>query len=345
MVERAAWTVWADVEVNALPAHLLARDLRGRRPPVDPARRRGESPSRRTSSSTCSTALVLAGGADIDPATYGAEPRSADSGLSRRARPLRARARPRGARSRAAACSASAAGCRSSTSPAAARSTSTSPTPSSTCTPRASFSDHEVRLEPRLAGRPRRRCRADHRCAPTTTRASAASATASSPAACAEPGGAVEAIEMPGRRWALGILWHTEEERRSPVLAALTEARARTGGGGVIQVVEPSTSPGDGRGSSRRRRGDRRRGRRCEGRLPGLARGRAGRPGAADAAPLGGDLRRISRSSRCSRRATRASRSAMPATRSGWSPSASATTPERRSACSAKRSRWRAEST
>jgi len=28
-------------------------------------------------------------------------------------------------------------------------------------------------------------------------------------------------------RWALGILWHTEEERRSPVLAALTQAAAR----------------------------------------------------------------------------------------------------------------------
>jgi putative glutamine amidotransferase len=40
----------------------------------------------------------------------------------------------------------------------------------------------------------------------------------------AEPGGAIEAIELPERRWALGILWHTEEERRSPVLAALTAA-------------------------------------------------------------------------------------------------------------------------
>jgi putative glutamine amidotransferase len=43
----------------------------------------------------------------------------------------------------------------------------------------------------------------------------------------ADPGETVEAIEAPDRRWALGILWHTEEERRSPVLAALTAASAK----------------------------------------------------------------------------------------------------------------------
>ena len=43
----------------------------------------------------------------------------------------------------------------------------------------------------------------------------------------ADPGDTVEAIELPDHRWALGILWHTEEERQSPVLAALTAAAAR----------------------------------------------------------------------------------------------------------------------
>jgi putative glutamine amidotransferase len=38
------------------------------------------------------------------------------------------------------------------------------------------------------------------------------------------PDGIVEAIELPDRRWALGILWHAEEERRSPVIEALVEA-------------------------------------------------------------------------------------------------------------------------
>jgi putative glutamine amidotransferase len=39
-----------------------------------------------------------------------------------------------------------------------------------------------------------------------------------------EPGEVVEAIEHPGRDWVLGLLWHPEEQRRSPALAALAEA-------------------------------------------------------------------------------------------------------------------------
>jgi putative glutamine amidotransferase len=38
------------------------------------------------------------------------------------------------------------------------------------------------------------------------------------------PDGIVEAIELPDRRWALGVLWHAEEEGRSPVIEGLVEA-------------------------------------------------------------------------------------------------------------------------
>jgi putative glutamine amidotransferase len=38
------------------------------------------------------------------------------------------------------------------------------------------------------------------------------------------PDGIVEAVELPDRRWVLGVLWHAEEERRSPVVEALVEA-------------------------------------------------------------------------------------------------------------------------
>jgi putative glutamine amidotransferase len=41
------------------------------------------------------------------------------------------------------------------------------------------------------------------------------------------PDGVVEAIELPGR-WVLGVLWHAEEERHSPVIAAFV-AVAREG--------------------------------------------------------------------------------------------------------------------
>jgi putative glutamine amidotransferase len=40
----------------------------------------------------------------------------------------------------------------------------------------------------------------------------------------AEPGDVIEAIEHPGRSWALGLLWHPEEQRNNPALAALAEA-------------------------------------------------------------------------------------------------------------------------
>ncbi|HYN91755.1 MAG TPA: gamma-glutamyl-gamma-aminobutyrate hydrolase family protein, partial [Thermoleophilaceae bacterium] len=41
------------------------------------------------------------------------------------------------------------------------------------------------------------------------------------------PDGVVEAIELPGRRFALGVLWHPEEDERSRVVGALVE-EART---------------------------------------------------------------------------------------------------------------------
>ena len=39
----------------------------------------------------------------------------------------------------------------------------------------------------------------------------------------------VEAVELPDKRFALGVLWHPEEDRASGVIGALVEAAARTG--------------------------------------------------------------------------------------------------------------------
>jgi putative glutamine amidotransferase len=48
----------------------------------------------------------------------------------------------------------------------------------------------------------------------------------------AEPDGVIEAIELPDHPFALGVLWHTEEDRSSPVVGALVEmARERSGVG------------------------------------------------------------------------------------------------------------------
>ena len=43
-----------------------------------------------------------------------------------------------------------------------------------------------------------------------------------------EPDGIIEAVELPDRRWALGILWHAEEDRRSKVIGALVAAARET---------------------------------------------------------------------------------------------------------------------
>ena len=47
-----------------------------------------------------------------------------------------------------------------------------------------------------------------------------------------EPDGLVEALELPGKRHVLGVLWHPEEDERSRVIGALVEeARARAKAG------------------------------------------------------------------------------------------------------------------
>lgn len=85
------------------------------------------------------------------------------------------------------------------------------------------FSDHRVRLEPgslaaRALGARRLSVRSHHH--------QGVARLGDGLVACgwAEPGGAVEAIEAPDRRWTLGILWHAEEERTSPVIGALAAA-------------------------------------------------------------------------------------------------------------------------
>ncbi len=40
----------------------------------------------------------------------------------------------------------------------------------------------------------------------------------------AEPDGVVEAIELPEKRFALGVLWHPEEDMRDRVVGALVDA-------------------------------------------------------------------------------------------------------------------------
>jgi putative glutamine amidotransferase len=85
------------------------------------------------------------------------------------------------------------------------------------------FSDHEVELEPgslaaRAVGSERISVRSHHH------QGIGKLGEGLVVSGHSVPDGIVEAIELPDRRWTLGVLWHTEEERRSPVIEALVAA-------------------------------------------------------------------------------------------------------------------------
>ena len=89
------------------------------------------------------------------------------------------------------------------------------------------FSDHEVRLEPgslaaRAAGAERITVRSHHHQGVGRLGEGLVAS------GWAEPGEVIEAIELPDRRWALGVLWHTEEERDERGDRALVEAAAES---------------------------------------------------------------------------------------------------------------------
>ena len=333
-----------------LAAHLLrARSRRPARLALLLPPGRGARPRRRTRCSTCSTALVLAGGADLDPATYGAEPAPGDASgtwperdrfelaLARRAlerghagarhlprdaapeRRLRRHARPAPPRRSAA--------------------TTTSTRPARSPTTRCGSSP--ARSPARAAGR-----RADRGPVAPPPGGRRAGRGAGGERLVGAGDDLVEAIELPGPPFALGRPLARRGGRRAAAWSARSCDAARRGGGrSVIEVVEPATEQVMAEVPRAGRRGDRRRGRRGEGGLPGLAGGRARRPGRAAASPRRRARATEPASWRRSRRATPASRSPTPAARSRWWSNASATTPAPRSGCSARRSRSPAAST
>jgi putative glutamine amidotransferase len=90
------------------------------------------------------------------------------------------------------------------------------------------FADHEVRLEPgslaaRAIGSERSAVRSHHHQG-VDRLGSGLAATGWS-----VEDNVIEAIEMPDQRFALGVLWHPEEDERSRVIGALVEATSRVG--------------------------------------------------------------------------------------------------------------------
>jgi putative glutamine amidotransferase len=220
-IETAAWTVWRDVEVNISPRTYSTgvADAGGLPLLLAADDSIADSPEQLLD---LLDGLVLSGGSDLDPAGYGAEPN-----------PMTTGARPeRDGFEIALACGALERDlpvlgiCRGMELLNVARGGTLvqhlTDADLHLHTP-GRYSDHEVRLEEgslaaRAVGAERLSVRSHHH------QGIAALGDGLVASGWAEPGGVVEAIEIPDRRWALGVLWHTEEDRASPVLGALTEA-------------------------------------------------------------------------------------------------------------------------
>ncbi len=220
-VERAGWTVWTDLEANVSQrSYSLAVADAGAIPVILPPDE--ASTNDPDELLELIDALLLSGGSDIDPSTYGERPGAHTQGsrLDRDrfelalARAALATDMPvlgicRGMELLNVACG----GTLEQHLPDAGLHLHTP----------GRFSDHDVRLDPgslaaRAVGAERVSVRSHHHQG-VGELGEGLVATA-----WAEPGGVIEAIELPERRWALGILWHAEEERRSAVVAALADA-------------------------------------------------------------------------------------------------------------------------
>jgi putative glutamine amidotransferase len=176
-------------------------------------------------------ALILAGGGDVDPATYGARPHPETIGtrierdrfeiaLARRAleldMPLLGVCRGMEI------INVALGGTLAQHLPDSLGSNEHRHTP-------GAFADHEVRLEPgslaaRAAGAQRLAVRSHHHQGVDKLGEGLV------PSGWSASDDLVEAIELPGHRFALGVLWHPEEEERSGVIASLVEsARSEVG--------------------------------------------------------------------------------------------------------------------
>jgi putative glutamine amidotransferase len=102
------------------------------------------------------------------------------------------------------------------------------------------FSDHDVELEPgslaaRAAGAGRLSVRSHHHQGLGEVGEGLA-ITGRSP-----EDGIVEAVELPDKRFALGVLWHPEEDEASGVIGALVDAARSSSAGGPVALPQAST--------------------------------------------------------------------------------------------------------
>jgi len=223
-VETATWAVWREVEVNVSQRTYTERiDEAGGVPLLLPTSDAGTADPGALLGLV--DGLVLAGGADIDPASYAAEPDPRTTNV-RRGRDAFEIALARAAIERDLPLLAVCRGFQLlNVALGGTLEQHLADAEVHMHTPGA-FADHEVRLEPgslaaRATGAERLSVRSHHH------QGIGRLADGLVASGWAEPGGVTEAVELPDRRWALGILWHTEEEQMSSIIGALTAAASR----------------------------------------------------------------------------------------------------------------------
>jgi putative glutamine amidotransferase len=224
-IERAAWTVWADVGVNiSQRTYSQEVEAAGGVPLVLPVQDAG--PDRASELLDHLAGLILSGGSDLDPASYGAEPTPETTHYTPE-RDAFELALARAALERDVPVLGICRGMQLLNVARGGTLQQQVPDPEVHLHTPGEFADHEVRLEPgslaaRAVGAELLSVRSHHHQG-VDRLGDGVVATG-----WAEPGGLVEAIELPGTRFGLGVLWHAEEEPGSTVVTALCEAARAT---------------------------------------------------------------------------------------------------------------------
>jgi putative glutamine amidotransferase len=224
--ETARWAVWQDVDVNISQRTYTDRiDETGGVPFILPTSEVGRADPDAVLDPL--DALLLSGGADLDPATYGARPHPRTTNF-KRSRDEFEIALCRGALERGMPVLGVCRGFQLLNVALGGDLVQHLDDAEVHLHTPGSFSDHEVELEPdsraaAAAGATRLSVRSHHH---QGIGRLGRDLVVSGRAA---PGGVAEAIELPGPAWVLGILWHTEEEAASRVMRAFCEVAANVG--------------------------------------------------------------------------------------------------------------------
>jgi putative glutamine amidotransferase len=220
-IEHAAWTVWADVDAN-ISQRTYSREVEaaGGVPLILPAQDAGDS--RIAGVLDRIDGLILSGGADLDPASYGERPATGTRGFNPERdrfelalasaaleRDLPVLGICRGMQLLNVACGGTL--------------LQQVRNPEIHLHTPGVFADHDVRLEPgsvaaTAASAERVSVRSHHHQGVDNLGEGIVASGWS------EPDGLVEAIELPRASFAMGVLWHGEEEPGSTIVAALCAA-------------------------------------------------------------------------------------------------------------------------